>query len=75
MDHGAQAMDQFIARLNIEHFRALLIKETDEAKRKTILRLLHEEEEKLATLESATASRQAQGKPHSKQTGPDGKGA
>jgi hypothetical protein len=46
-------MDLFIARLNIEHFRTLLIKETDEARRKTILQLLEAEEKKLAALARA----------------------
>jgi hypothetical protein len=43
-------MDQNIARLNVEHFRKLLINERDESKRQTILRLLREEEDKLAEL-------------------------
>jgi hypothetical protein len=42
-------MSRDIARLNIEHFRRLLAVETDETKRQTILRLLAEEEAKLAT--------------------------
>jgi hypothetical protein len=40
-------VDRTIARLNIEHYRRLLAKETDETKRKTIMRLLAEEEAKL----------------------------
>ncbi len=44
-------MPKTIARLNIEHFRKLLAKEVDEAKRQTLVRLLAEEEQKLATLE------------------------
>lgn len=40
-------MDKDIARLNIEHFRKLLERETDEAKRSMLLRLLAEEEAKL----------------------------
>ena len=43
-------MDRTMARLNIEHFRHLLERETDEIKRKTILRLLAEEEAKLKAL-------------------------
>ena len=42
--------DSNIARLNIEHFRKLLATETDETKRRTVLRLLAEEEAKLAAL-------------------------
>jgi len=38
-----------IAQLNIEHFRKRLATETDEAKRQMLLRLLAEEEAKLAS--------------------------
>lgn len=41
-------MDETIARLNIEHYRRLLAEATDEARRKTLLQLLAEEEAKLA---------------------------
>ena len=41
-------MDEAIARENIKHFRKLLATEADQAKRKTIIQLLTEEEEKLA---------------------------
>jgi hypothetical protein len=41
-------MDEAIARENIRHFRKLLETEADEAKRKTIMQLLTEEEVKLA---------------------------
>ena len=40
-------MDELIAKLNIEHFKKKLDKETDEAIRKTLLTLLAEEEAKL----------------------------
>lgn len=40
-------VDQWIIRMNIRHFRKRLAEETDEAKRRTIARLLAEEEEKL----------------------------
>ena len=43
-------MDKDIARLNIEHFRKLLERETDETKRTMLLRLLAEEEAKLSVL-------------------------
>jgi hypothetical protein len=49
---GVLAVDEYIARLNIQHFRDLLAKEKDEAKRRTILRLLAEEEAKLAAFEA-----------------------
>lgn len=39
-------MDRTVARLNIEHYRKLLARETDESKRQTLLRLLEEEEAK-----------------------------
>ncbi|HVO92002.1 MAG TPA: hypothetical protein VMT22_04140 [Terriglobales bacterium] len=41
-------MDRSVARLNIEHFRRLLAKETDEQRRLMLQRLLAEEEAKLA---------------------------
>ena len=41
-------MDRTVARLNIEHYRRLLAQETDESRRRTIQRLLAEEEAKLA---------------------------
>jgi hypothetical protein len=43
-------MDKSIARLNIEHHRRLLARETDEARRQKIERLLAEEQAKLAAL-------------------------
>jgi hypothetical protein len=43
-------MDRDIARLNIEHFRKLLERETDETRRNMLLRLLAEEEAKLSVL-------------------------
>jgi len=43
-------MDKTVARLNIEHFRRKLNDELDEATRQTLLRLLAEEEAKLARL-------------------------
>jgi len=43
-------MDKFVARLNIEHYRKLLATEQDEAKRRELLRLLAEEEVRLAAL-------------------------
>ena len=45
-------MDKAIARLNIEHYRKLLANETDETRRQMIVRLLAEEEARLATLEN-----------------------
>jgi hypothetical protein len=41
-------MDKTIAQLNINHYRRLLEKETDEQRRQMLLRLLAEEEAKIA---------------------------
>lgn len=49
------AIDEFVAKLNVEHFKWLLATEIDEAKRKTLLTLLAEEEAKLKSLVSARA--------------------
>jgi hypothetical protein len=46
-------MDWTIACLDIEHFQKLLAKETDEAKRRTLLSLIAEEKAKLAAAEKA----------------------
>jgi hypothetical protein len=40
------AMQRFVARKNIEHYQLLLKRETDPAKRETLLKLLAEEEAK-----------------------------
>jgi hypothetical protein len=41
-------VDRFVARHNIEHFRELIARETDEGKLRTLRLLLAEEEAKLA---------------------------
>ena len=41
-------MDRSVAHLNIEHYKRLLAQETDAARRLLLLRLLAEEEAKLA---------------------------
>jgi hypothetical protein len=51
------AVEKAIARLNIEHYRKLLTSEADDGKRQTLLRLLAEEEAKLAALESRPRER------------------
>ena len=43
----SRAVDRTVARLNIEHYRRLLATETDETRRRMLLRLLAEEEAKL----------------------------
>ena len=46
-------MDKFVARQNIEHYREKLATETNEERRQILLRLLADEEAKLAALEKA----------------------
>lgn len=41
-------MDRSVARLNIEHYKRLLATETDEQRRQIVMRLLAEEEAKIA---------------------------
>jgi hypothetical protein len=55
------AVDQrvFIAQLNVEHFRRKLASEPDTARRLTLLRLLAEEEAKLASLRDASGKHKA----------------
>jgi hypothetical protein len=48
-----RAMEETVARLNIEHYRKLLAEEKDETKRRTLHSLLAEEEAKLAALMGA----------------------
>jgi hypothetical protein len=43
-------MDKFVARLNIEHYRKKLTTEEHDTTRQTLLRLLADEEAKLAVL-------------------------
>jgi len=52
-------MDKSIARLNVEHYRKLLVNETDETQRQVIARLLAEEEAKLASMENPTKRRKS----------------
>ena len=47
---NGDAMDKMIARLNISHYKMKLVTEQDEAKRQILLRLLTEEQAKLAAL-------------------------
>jgi hypothetical protein len=52
IEQGAEdsPVDRTVARLNIEHYRKQLARETDETRRQMILRLLDEEEAKLAAM-------------------------
>jgi hypothetical protein len=50
-------MDRTVAHLNVEHYRKLLEVEKDEVKRRTISRLLAEEEAKLVTLPDPPGTR------------------
>jgi hypothetical protein len=52
-------MDKTIARLNIEHYRKLIAKETDEMKRQVLERLLAEEEAKLGSLSGSPGERKS----------------
>lgn len=55
------AMDEFIARLNIEHFQQLLRDCADAEERRTLIRLLAEEEAKLANLLADEKSKKTNG--------------
>ncbi len=50
-------MDKFIAHANIAHLREKLATEQDETKRQMLLRLLAEEEAKLAALDHPPSRR------------------
>ncbi len=50
-------MDRTVAHLNVEHYRKLLTQEVDETKRQTIVRLLTEEEAKVASLSRSLLER------------------
>jgi hypothetical protein len=50
-------MDKFVAKLNIDHYRAALAGEKNEHRRSTLARLLAEEEAKLAAAEEKEKSR------------------
>jgi hypothetical protein len=54
---GILPMDMNIAQLNIGHFRMRLSENPDDATRRTLLRLLAEEEKKLASMTSAPQER------------------
>ena len=53
-------MDKFVARVNIGHIRDQLATEQDELKRQTLLRILAEQEAKLAALENNQAKKKGQ---------------
>jgi len=51
----AVTLDSMVARLNIEHYRKVLLsREIDETKRQTLLQLIAEETAKLSALSPAT---------------------
>jgi len=54
-------MDQriVIAELNVEHYRRKLVAEADTAKRLTLLRLLEQEEARLAELKHSSGTQPA----------------
>lgn len=51
-------MDRSVAHLNIEHYKQLLARETGEARRQLLLRLLAEEEAKIANSSPPEPKRQ-----------------
>ena len=51
-------MDHSVAHLNIEHYKRLLERETDEARRQLLLRLLAEEEAKIVSSNPPEPKRQ-----------------
>jgi hypothetical protein len=51
LQHNGGVMDRTISRLNIEHYRRKLATERDETTRQTLMRLLAEEQAKLAALD------------------------
>jgi hypothetical protein len=53
-------MDRFVAKANIEHFRRKLAQETNETERQKLMRLLAEEEAKLASIEKPPDRKRAQ---------------
>jgi hypothetical protein len=53
-------MDRTVAHLNVEHYRRLQATETDETKRATLIRLLAEEEAKLAAVQKEPRERKRQ---------------
>jgi hypothetical protein len=52
-------MDKFIARANIAHYRERLTTEADDKERQMLMRLLAEEEAKLAALENHPPKKQS----------------
>ncbi len=58
---NGRGMDRFIAHANIAHLREKLASEQDETKRQMLLRLLAEEEAKLAALDHSPSRRMRSG--------------
>jgi hypothetical protein len=54
------AVDRTVAQLNIEHYKQLLARETDEQRREILTRLLKDEEAKLTNCPPPRGKRQAQ---------------
>jgi len=53
----ATSKARIVARLNIDHYRAVVERETDEVKRDLLNRLLAEEEAKLRTMDDPSQKR------------------
>jgi hypothetical protein len=54
-------MDRTISRLNIEHYRRKLATEQDETTRQTLMRLLAEEQAKLAAIDNSLERKRPSG--------------
>lgn len=63
-----RTIDREIARLNIKHFRRVLTQEMDSATRQAVLRVLVEEQEKLAKSDKPYRRRHALHAPWSSKT-------
>ena len=59
--YNGGAMDKTVARLNIEHYRKKLATEQDETKRQTLMRLLTEEQAKLAAIDNSLERKRPSG--------------
>jgi hypothetical protein len=61
LQHNGGVMDRTISRLNIEHYRRKLATEQDETTRQTLMRLLAEEQAKLAAIDNSLERKRPSG--------------
>ena len=61
LQHNGGVMDRTISRLNIEHYRRKLATEQDETTRQTLMRLLAEEQAKLAAIDNSLEGKRPSG--------------